>query len=235
MSVIETIYIARSEPKRLKDDLAEEAELLIDEEDKLDFIFVGNDRMVVFERKEAGDLINSFLTANEASGEPRIVAQIRGMLVHQGPDVLLCLLVEGHIRCDRTGHAQVENQRRKVPFNAIDNFLLLVQRWGIHVVRSTSIAHTVPRMVSVAEGWLSTADKSPIIMLPKAPAPQLRTLMTFPGIGVKGAQKLAEKHQTLDNVLTAFICNEDTGLGIKAYQRVREYLDTPISVKKRGE
>lgn len=234
MSIIETIYAARSEPKRLKDDLDEQAPLLVDEEDGIDFILTGNDRGVFFERKKAQDLINSFLEANEASGEPRVVAQIRRLVDHQSPDNLLCLLVEDHIY-NRRGYAYAEGVRRKIPFNAVDNFLLLVQRWGITVVRSTGLNHTAARMVSVAEGWLSTRDKSPIIMLPKAPAPQLRTLMTFPGIGIKTAEKQAIRHETLHRALSAYLHNNFHGLGKKEYQKVREYLDTPISIKKRRE
>jgi len=234
MGIIETVYAARSEPARLKEECAEEANLLVDEEDGIDFIFVGNGREVFFERKKAQDLINSFLEANEATGEPRVVAQIRRLVESRSSrDTLLCLLVEDHIY-NRRGYAYAEGVRRKIPFNAVDNFLLLVQRWGILVVRSTGLNHTTARMVSVAEGWLSAGDKSPIIMMPKAPAPQLRTLMTFPRVGIKGAQKLA-KGRTLRWLLSSIIHGDSLGLGTGVDRAVKEYLDTPISLKKRGE
>ena len=234
MGVIETNYIARSEPKRLKDDLADEGESLIDDTDGIDFQFSGNGRWAFFERKTAHDLINAFLEANESTGEPRVVAQIRRMIEEANQDTLVCLLVEGHIY-KRRGYAYAEGVRRKVSFNAIDNFLLLVQRWGVHVVRSPAINHTAARMVSVAESWITAGDKSPIIMLPKAPAPQLRTLMTFPGMGIKTAEKQAKKHITLRQALEVYLCGpaEFTGLGTKGFQKVREYLNTPISIKKR--
>jgi len=237
--IIETIYIARSEPKRLKDDLADEGELLIDEADEVDFTFFGDGRWVHFERKTAHDLINAFLEANESTGEPRVIAQIRRMVDLQTSNVLLCLLVEGHIY-NRRGYAYAEGVRRKVSFNAIDNFLLLVQRWGIHVVRSAALNHTAVRMVSVAESWITAGDKSPIIMLPKAPAPQLRTLMTFPRIGIKGAQKLmatyrtdGEENPTLREILHNMVHDNDIGLGSGVNRDVKKYLDTPISLRKR--
>lgn len=234
MGVIETIYIARSEPKRLKDDLADEGELLIDEDDEVDFTFFGDGRWALFERKTAHDLINAFLEANESTGEPRVIAQIRRMVDPQTENTLVCLLVEGHIY-NRRGYAYAEGVRRKVPFNAVDNFLLLVQRWGIHVVRSAAINHTAARMVSVAESWITVGDKSPIIMLPKAPAPQLRTLMTFPGMGIKTAEKQARKHITLRQALEVYLCGpaEFTGLGVKQFEKVKQYLNAPIDIKKR--
>jgi len=236
MNIIETAYVARSEPARLKLDLAKDVgEVLNDEEDQIDFTLCGNGRSVLFERKRAQDLINSFLEANEASGEPRVLAQIRRLVDSQGSDVLLCLLVEEHIY-NRGGYAYAEGVRRKVAFNAIDNFLVLVQRWGIMVVRSGGLAHTAARMVSVAEGWMQTGDKSPLIMLPQAPAPQLRTLMTFPRIGIKGAKKVAatwrvdgEEHTTLRELLHNMVHDNDIGLGSGVQNAVKKYLDTPIS------
>ncbi len=150
-------------------------------------------------------------------------------------ETMRVLLIEGHIY-NRKGYAYCDGVKRKVPFNAVDNFLVLVQRWGIQVVRSPSISHTAARMVSVAEGWLSTADKNPVIMLPKAPAAQLRTLMTFPGMGIKTALKQAERHETLRFALQAYLHNSFHGLGVKHFQRIKEYLDAPIlSQKKRGD
>lgn len=235
MGIIETAYIARSEPKRLKDDLANPVhavnEVLIDEDDKVDFTFFGDGRWVLIERKKAQDLINSFLEANEGSGEPRVIAQIRRMVNYQTPKTMLCLLVEDHIY-NRRGWAYAEGVRRRVAFNAIDNFLLLVQRWGIHVVRSPALNHTAARMVSVAESWIRVGDKSPLIMLPKAPAPQLRTLMTFPGMGIKTAMKQADRHETLRKALIAYLFDTFHGLGTKHFQRIKEYLDTPIYLRK---
>lgn len=239
MSNIETAYVARSEPARIKLELAEETQTLIDEEDEIDYILCGNNRAVLFERKRAQDLINSFLEANEASGEPRVMAQIRRLVDRQGPGVLLCLLVEEHIY-NRGGYAYAEGVRRKVAFNAIDNFLVLVQRWGIVVVRSGGLAHTTARMISVAEGWLKAGDKSPIIMLPQAPYPQLRTLMTFTRVGIKNAQKIVARYCadqefiTLREILHDMVNGNDLGLGTGVQRDVRKFLDSPISSKKRS-
>ena len=240
MGIIETAYIARSEPKRLKDDLADPVhevnEVLIDEDDEVDFTFFGAGRWVLIERKKAQDLINSFLEANEGSGEPRVIAQIRRMVDYQTSGTMLCLLIEDHIY-NRRGWAYAEGVRRKVAFNAIDNFLLLVQRWGIHVVRSPALNHTAARMVSVAESWIRVGDKSPLIMLPKAPDPRLRTLMTFPGVGIKGAQKMLKKHGSLGRCLEELL-HGASGLGSAVDRRAVEYMirmDTPISLRKRGE
>lgn len=231
--IIETIYAARSEPQRLKMEAAEEADLLVDDTDEIDWQFFGNRRWALFERKTAHDLINAFLEANEATGEPRVVAQLRRMVDRQAGRTLVCILVEGHIY-NRRGYAYAEGVRRQIPFNAVDNFLLLVQRWGIHVVRSASLNHTMARMVSVAEGWLSTDEKAPIIMLPKAPVPQLRTLMTFPGVGYKTAEK-AGRGVTLREVLHDLVHHNPNGFGTAVNKKIQMYLDSPISSQKEGE
>lgn len=235
--IIETIFAARSEPQRLKEEAAEEADLLVDDADEIDWQFFGNGRGVLFERKTAHDLINSFLEANEATGEPRVVAQIRRLADASSSDVLACLLAEGHIY-NRRGYAYAEGVRRQIPFNAVDNFLLLVQRWGIHVVRSASINHTMARMVSVAESWLSTEDKAPIIMLPKAPVPQIRTLMTFPGVGFKAAKRAVPPGVTLREVLHDLVHNNPSNsvnFGKLTYVKIQKFLDQPLFSRKEGE
>jgi len=226
MSVIETSYAARSEPARIKDDLANAGELLIDDTDEIDYILCGRGRRAMFERKTATDLINSFLEANEATGESRAIAQLRRMAGETDENTICCWLIEGHIRCDRNGYTQVENQKRKVPFNAVDNLLLLAQRFGFYVVRSASIAHTAARMIAVAESWIQVGEKSPIIMLPKAPDPQLRTLMTFPGVGVKGAQR-ALKGTTLRDVLHDLVHKNSNGFSTSIGRKIQAFLDGP--------
>ena len=253
--IIDTIYAARSGPQRLKEEAAEEADLLVDDTDEIDWQFFGNGRGALFERKTAQDLINSFLEANEATGEPRVVAQLRRLektryVLHWNPEkhgydympLLPVLLVEGHIY-NRRGYAYADGAKRNIPFNAVDNFLLLVQRWGILVARSASLNHTMARMVSIAESWLNTGDKAPIIMLPKAPVPQLRTLMTLPRIGYKSAKKALTpfrvddhmEHPTLRDVLHDLVHGNPTVFGPAADKRIQEYLNGPISSQKEGE
>jgi ERCC4-type nuclease len=244
---IERIYIARSEPASIFSALRQQYEVLVDEDDGIDVLVIGNRRAVVFERKEASDLLRSFIDPNEASGEPRVMAQLRRLQefhierkledsepVHDPTlPTLRVLLIERTIGQNRAGYATVDGGliATKIPYNAIDNFLMVVQAWGIRVARSTSLAHTPARIVSIAEGWLSAEDKEPILMLPKAAPAQLRTPMTFPGVGIKRAKILFKHYTNLRTLLGALIDDDaDTHvLDSGVWKKVKAYLDKPIT------
>jgi len=233
---IERIYIARSEPAAILSALRKDYEVLVDEDDGIDYIFTGHGRAVLFERKEASDLLRSFVDANETSGEPRIMAQLRRMqdtLLGQivGMPTLRVLLIERNIGQNRAGYATVDGGliATKIPYNAIDNFLMVVQAWGIRVARSTSLAHTPARIISIAEGWLSAEDKEPILMLPKAAPAQLRTPMTLPGIGIKRAKGLLKRYINLRTLLQALLDDDDLPLDKGVREKVKAYLTKPIT------
>ena len=186
---------------------------IIDADDAIDYIFFSGQRRLLVERKEIADLAHAFLTANEATGEPRLVAQMRQMAAEQSEDTRLVLLIEGHLSNHR-GFLQIGRIVTGVRYNAIDNLLVAIQGWGIRVAHSSSPVWTPYRLLSLAENWLSDEAKSPIIMLPKAPRPQLRTLMTFPGLGPKRSKLVLDKMKNLRIALEAMVC-EDTSNMLK--------------------
>jgi len=250
-SPIESIYVARSEPSILAATWKKDYETFIDDSDEIDFVVTGNGRAVLFERKEASDLLRSFVDANESSGEPRVMAQLRRLqetelthtVHHPSGNVtgdmptLRVLLIERNIGQNRAGYATVDGGliATKIPFNAIDNFLMVVQHWGIRVARSTSLAHTPARVISIAEGWLSAEDKEPILMLPKAAPAQLRTPMTIPGIGIKRAKGLFKRYINLRTLLQALLDDDDLPVDKGVREKVKAYLDKPITWTDRRE
>ncbi len=66
-------------------------------------------------------------------------------------------------------------------------------------------------------------------MLPKAVPAQLRTPMTFPGVGIKRAKGLFKQYLTLRALLQAILDDHadslDTGVRIK----IKAYLNKPIT------
>jgi len=256
-SPIERIYIARSEPPAIAAALRQHHEVLIDDGDGIDFVAVGNNRAVLFERKEASDLLRSFVDANEASGEPRVMAQLRRLqettflgTPAERKDILLgdvkwpilrVLLVERNIGQNRAGYATVDGGliATKIPYNAIDNFLLVVQGWGFRVAHSTSLVYTPARIIAIAEGWLSTEDKEPILMLPKALPSQLRNPMTLPGVGIKRSKVLFQKFSNLRGVWQALLDGDPHDLEVALDKGVREkveaFINKPITWTDRGK
>ena len=228
MRAIETVYVAPSEPFSLRMELKAEVPdegYIEDDEDGIDYSFFGNSRWVFWERKEWSDLVHSFTTANEKSGEPRIISQIRRMVdLSEGENTLVCLLVEGLMRCTRDGYCAVGKKRTGVPYTSIDGFLGLIQSWGVRVYHSASTHHSAGRLLAVSQSWLDTREKGPIIMLPRAPSPQIRSLMTWPRVGVKNAKALLKQHKDLRMCYQVAVEGKPLGLGTGVDKAVQQHL-----------
>lgn len=218
-----TAEVAQSEPKARIDSIKAAGIPVTLGKNGIDYTFRNdcNYRAVFIEHKEVSDLLHSFVTGAQ-SGESRLMNQLRSMAVRAGPNDLCVLLISGHLR-NQGGYAAVGRRRSGIPYDAVDNFLLAVQKFGFRIAHSSDTKYTAGRLVSIAKNWLGDKDRGPIIRLPKAPKPQLRTLMTFPDIGMKRAKQLLEEHGSLDAVLRALI-KGDTNLGEKRQAKVTNYL-----------
>jgi len=223
------VYVSPSEPDRIALDLANHADMVEPQRNyPIDYEFTSayipsNGRRVLVERKEVRDLLNSmFHATTESAGEPLLIYQMRRLASFTNRDTLKVLLIEGTLG-NRNGFIYVYGHPTRVAFNALDNLLTVIQRWGIVVAHSSSIAHTANRLASIAENWFSVKDKSPIIALPEAPTLHLRTLMTFPGVGYKRAKKLLDEAGDLETALNALIAGT-AQLGKATDIKIQEYL-----------
>lgn len=186
-----------------------------------------NMRSVFVERKEVGDLLHAFTTGAQ-SGESRLMNQLRAMAARAGPNDLCVLLLEGHLR-NQGGYAAVNRRKSGIPFDAVDNFLIAVQKFGFRIAHSHSAKYTAGRLVSIAKNWLGLKEAGPIIRLPKAPTPQLRTLMTFPDIGMKRAKGLLEEYGTLECAISA-LCEGRANLGKKRQEKMDKYMFEEVKI-----
>lgn len=218
--------VAQSEPDEITKGLAATlgADNIAAGKNGIDYAFHNdcNDYSLFVERKEASDLLHSFTSAAK-SGESRIMDQLRQLTRGAGVNSLCTLLIEGRIGCDGKGYATVGSRSSGVPYAALDNWLMRVQGFGVRLVHSAGARHTAARLLSLCKNWFEVGGSSSAIRLPKAPRPQLRTLMTFPGIGAKRAQEVLRASLDLENALIDLI-NGRAGLGEKRQEAVRKYL-----------
>jgi ERCC4-type nuclease len=218
-----TVSVSGSEPDKIAEELATQVTVVPSAND-IDYSFRNdcNLRAVFIERKEASDLLHSFVSGAE-SGESRLMNQLRKMAEKAGPGDLCVLLKEGHIN-NQGGYAAVGRRKSQIPYDAIDNFLIAVQGFGFRIAHSHSQKYTAARLLSIAKKWLGDESSGPIIRLPRAPRPQLRTLMTFPGVGAKRAKQMLEETGALKEALWNLMFDK-AGLGDKRQARVRDYLE----------
>lgn len=218
------VRVAKSEPDHIVQELIRRGiELDLDPKNGIDYVFHNdcNLRAVFVERKEVSDLLHSFIGA-AASGESRLMNQVRRMAARAAPYDLCILLLEGHLGA-RDGFATVGRRKSGVPYDAIDNWLMHLQGMGVRIIHSPTSRHTPARLLSVAKNWLGNTESTAIVRLPKAPTPQLRTLMTFPGIGAKRAKQMLDRFGSLGIALYQMERGEPE-LGAKRELKIREYL-----------
>lgn len=218
--------VAQSEPKYITKALQAAGVKVTPGKNGIDYSFRNdcNYRAVFVERKEVGDLLHAFGADNKTTGESRLMGQLRSMAARAGPNDLCVLLLEGHLR-NQGGYAAVGRRKTLWPYDAVDNFLMAVQKFGFRIAHSHGAKYTPGRLISIAKNWLGLKESGPIIRLPRAPVKQLRTLMTLPDIGMKRARQLLEENGDLQSVLYMVMHNRDElNLGPKRTKRLEEYL-----------
>ncbi len=147
----------------------------------------------VVERKSIEDAINSVRDGRLKS----FIEKAHELQAH------CYLMVEGDF------DSVVQYGERTWTFDSFDNLLLSVQDMGLPVVRSRSIHHSAKRIVSLAHRSMRPRRALDTPGLPDVPSKEphraaIRTLLTYPGIGIVTARKLNEQYGSIDNVNEAF-------------------------------
>ena len=114
---------------------------------------------VAVERKTVLDLLHS-LSDRQANKRPRIINQILRM--REAYDEVI-LLIEGHLVSNSHGKVVAEGRTSTWSWEALDNFLLTVQRAGVAVVRTPK--NGLPTRLAS----LMTYYEKPVHLLPPLP------------------------------------------------------------------